>query len=129
MYALCPPVHFVVLTFSISCFFVHTLELEMMNAAIALVLGAISLAVALADPRVMIESTYTETQGLNDLAKTAWKDKGGKYMGTGTDIKQMSDPYYIHELNDTRDFGMITPTNAMKVRSVPGMNALVICRY
>ncbi|KAG1695190.1 hypothetical protein DVH05_020831 [Phytophthora capsici] len=63
----------------------------------------------------MVESTYTDPQGLNDLAKTAWQEKGGKYMGTATDIKQLGDPYYIKVLNDTSDFGVITPTNAMKV--------------
>ncbi|KAG6582985.1 putative glycosyl hydrolase family 10 protein [Phytophthora cinnamomi] len=86
----------------------------MINAAFALLLGACSLVVAVADPRVMIETTYTATEGLNDLAKTAWKDKGGKYMGTATDLKQLSDPYYLQVLNDTHDFGMITPANAMK---------------
>ncbi|KUF82637.1 hypothetical protein AM588_10000423 [Phytophthora nicotianae] len=82
-----------------------------MNAVIALALGASSLAVAIADPRVMIESTYTDTKGLNDLAKSM----GNKYMGTATDIKQLSDKYYTGELNTTQDFGMITPANAMKV--------------
>ncbi|KAE8909739.1 hypothetical protein PF003_g5830 [Phytophthora fragariae] len=89
-------------------------QAHMINAAFALVLGACSLAVAVADPRVMIETTYTSSEGLNDLAKTAWKSKGGKYMGTATDIKQLSDPYYLQVLNDTHDFGVITPTNAMK---------------
>ncbi|ETL27173.1 hypothetical protein L916_19259 [Phytophthora nicotianae] len=106
------PVHLVVLTFFISRFVAH--EREMMNVFITLVLGASSLAVAFGDPRVMIESTYTETKGLNDLAKTAWQNRGGKYMGTATDIKQLGDPYYIQKLNSTSDFGMITPSNAMK---------------
>jgi hypothetical protein len=87
-----------------------------MNAAVALVLAASSLTVAVADPRVMIESTYTKPEGLNDLARTAWKERGGKYMGTATDVKQLGDPYYIQMLNDTSEFGMITPANAMKVR-------------
>lgn len=86
----------------------------MMNAFIALVLGASVLASAFGDPRVMIESTYTDTKGLNDLAKSAWQNRGGKYMGTATGIKQLSDPYYIQKLNGTSDFGMITPVNAMK---------------
>ncbi|KUF87995.1 hypothetical protein AM588_10001665 [Phytophthora nicotianae] len=106
------PVHLVVLTFFISRFVAH--EREVMNVFITLVLGASSLAVAFGDPRVMIESTYTETKGLNDLAKTAWQNRGGKYMGTATDIKQLGDPYYIQKLNSTSDFGMITPSNAMK---------------
>ncbi|KAL4168878.1 hypothetical protein KRP22_012268 [Phytophthora ramorum] len=82
-----------------------------MNAVIALMLGATSLAVALADPRVMIESTYTDTKGLNDLAQEAM---GIKYMGTATGIKQLRDAHYTQELNNTHDFGAITPTNAMK---------------
>ncbi|KAE8996933.1 hypothetical protein PR003_g19775 [Phytophthora rubi] len=83
----------------------------MMNAAIAFALGASSLAVAAAqETRVMIESTYTDTKGLNDLAKSM----GSKYMGTATDIKQLGDQYYTGELNNTQDFGMITPANAMK---------------
>ncbi|KAL3656840.1 hypothetical protein V7S43_018297 [Phytophthora oleae] len=81
-----------------------------MNAVIALALGASSLALAVADPRVMIESTYTDTKGLNDLAKSM----GNKYMGTATDVKQLSDKYYTGELNNTQDFSMITPANAMK---------------
>lgn len=83
----------------------------MKNAAIALALAASSLAVAAQDTRVMIESTYTDTKGLNDLAKSM----GSKYMGTATDIKQLGDQYYTGELNTTKDFGMITPANAMKV--------------
>jgi len=94
---------------------------SMMNAAIALALGASSLAVAVADPRVMIESTYTDTKGLNDLAKTM----GSKYMGTVTDVKQLSDKYYSAVLNDTSDFGMITPAN-MKVRSLLMDEALLL---
>lgn len=93
----------------------------MMNAAIALALGASSLAVAFADPRVMIESTYTDTKGLNDLAKSM----GNKYMGTATDIKQLSDKYYAGELNNTQDFGMITPANAMKVCTVTSYEVFV----
>ncbi|KAG2893630.1 hypothetical protein PC129_g12270 [Phytophthora cactorum] len=108
------PVHLVVLTFSISRFVAHAPERERMNVFISLVLGASLLAVAFGDPRVMIESTYTDTKGLNDLAKTAWQNKGGKYMGTATDIKQLGDPYYIQKLNGTSDFGTITPANAMK---------------
>ncbi|OWZ05768.1 Endo-1,4-beta-xylanase [Phytophthora megakarya] len=86
----------------------------MMRTVITWLLGASMLVVALADPRVMIDSTYTDTKGLNDLAKTAWQNRGGKYMGTATDLKQLGDPYYIKELNDTSQFGMITPANAMK---------------
>ncbi|CEG45746.1 endo--beta [Plasmopara halstedii] len=85
----------------------------MVNVLIVLLLNASWLVVAFGDPRVMIESTYTDTKGLNDLAKTAWQNKGGKYMGTATDVKQLADPYYKAQLKDTSDFGMITPINAM----------------
>ncbi|GMF36184.1 unnamed protein product [Phytophthora lilii] len=85
----------------------------MMNAAIALVLGASSLAVAAADPRVMIESTYTDTKGLQDLANSM----GGKYFGTATGLKQLGDKYYDEELSNTHDFGVITPINVMMVRA------------
>ncbi|KAG1706720.1 hypothetical protein DVH05_027574 [Phytophthora capsici] len=84
-----------------------------MSAFITLVFSASLLVIVNADPRVMVESMYTDPQGLNDLAKTAWQSRGGKYMGTATDIKQLGDPYYINALNDTKDFGMITPANAM----------------
>uniref|UniRef100_A0AAV1TEN4 endo-1,4-beta-xylanase n=1 Tax=Peronospora matthiolae TaxID=2874970 RepID=A0AAV1TEN4_9STRA len=85
--------------------------------AVAMVLmlrAACTLALALADSRVMIGSMYTAKQGLNDLAKTAWNERGGKYMGTATDVKQLSDPYYVVGVNNTHDFGMITPTKAME---------------
>ncbi|KAH7489069.1 Endo-1,4-beta-xylanase A [Phytophthora ramorum] len=81
-----------------------------MTGIAVLVLGATSLAVALADPRVMIESTYTDTKGLNDLAQTML---GGKYMGTATDTKQLKDKHYTQELNNAKDFSVITPTNAL----------------
>ncbi|CAI5729525.1 unnamed protein product [Peronospora destructor] len=82
----------------------------MMNAAIAFALGACLVAVTIADIRVMIVSTYTGDKGLNDLAKSM----GNKYMGTTTDIKQLSDTYYARELNNTQNFGMISPVNSMK---------------
>ena len=86
-----------------------------MAVAMMMMLSACTLAVTLADPRVMIGSMYTAKQGLNDLAKTAWKEKVDKYMGTATDVKQLSDPYYVVGVNNTHDFGMITPTKAMEV--------------
>ncbi|KAI9918753.1 hypothetical protein PsorP6_011260 [Peronosclerospora sorghi] len=82
---------------------------KMKTATIALALSARLLLVALADPRVMIESTYTDPKGLNDLAKTM----GNKYMGTATDVKQLSDRFYTEELSNTHDFGVITPLKAM----------------
>lgn len=88
----------------------------MVKTFIALLLNARFLTVAFGDPRIMIESTYTNSTGLNDLAKTAWQEKGGKYMGTATDVKQLDDPFYIEQLENTSDFGMITPINAMQVR-------------
>ncbi|CAI5700747.1 unnamed protein product [Peronospora effusa] len=81
----------------------------MMNAAITFALGACLVAVAIADIRVMIGSTYTGPKGLNDLATSM----GEKYMGTTTDIKQLSDKFYATELNNTHNFGMISPANSM----------------
>ena len=82
-----------------------------MNTAIAFALGASLVAVTIAQPRVMIESTYTGNKGLNDLAESI----ENRYMGTTTDIKQLSDKYYAEELKNTRDFGMISPINSMNV--------------
>ncbi|CAH0477555.1 unnamed protein product [Peronospora belbahrii] len=79
-----------------------------MMAAIAFAVGASLVANAFADPRVMIESTYTGKKGLNDLAKDL-----GKYMGTAIDIKQLSDKCQAGVLKDTKEFGMITPANSM----------------
>ncbi|POM61306.1 Glycosyl hydrolase family 10 protein [Phytophthora palmivora] len=35
-------------------------------------------------------------------------------MGTATDIGELNDPYYVNQLKNTSEFGMITPANAMK---------------
>ncbi|CAH0484749.1 unnamed protein product [Peronospora farinosa] len=82
----------------------------MMNAAIAFALGASSVAVTIAQPHLMIGSTYTGVKGLNDLAKSL----ANRYMGTTTDTIQLSDKYYAEELKNSRDFGMITPLNSMQ---------------
>ena len=36
-------------------------------------------------------------------------------MGTATDVKQLSDPYYVVGVNNTHDLGMMTPMKAMEV--------------
>ncbi|KAH7476621.1 Endo-1,4-beta-xylanase [Phytophthora ramorum] len=61
-----------------------------------------------------VKSTYSGSKGLNDLAKTT-----GRYMGTATDIGELSDTYYAKQLKNISDFGMITPANAMKHQQVP----------
>ncbi|GMF63783.1 unnamed protein product [Phytophthora fragariaefolia] len=78
-----------------------------MKFGISLIIGALSLVIAKGD--TIIKSTYVGSKGLNDLAKVA-----GRYMGMATDIGELSDPYYVKQLKNVSDFGMITPTNAMK---------------
>ncbi|KAJ8550548.1 hypothetical protein ON010_g10521 [Phytophthora cinnamomi] len=78
-----------------------------MKLGISLIIGVLSLAVARGDS--FIKSTYSGSKGLNDLAKAT-----GRYMGTATDIGELSDPYYVKQLKNISDFGMITPGNAMK---------------
>jgi len=68
--------------------------------------GAGSIAVASADDILL--STYTGTDGLHELATAQ-----GKYFGTASDLP--SDEYYTAQLKNVKDFGMITPGNAMKV--------------
>jgi hypothetical protein len=80
-----------------------------MKIGVLFILGALSLASARGDS--IVKSTYSGTKGLNDLAKAA-----GRYMGTATDIGELSDPYYVKQLKNISEFGMITPANAMKVR-------------
>lgn len=80
-----------------------------MKFGFSLILGSISLAVARGDS--IVKSTYSGSKGLNDLAKAT-----GRYMGTATDNGELSDPYYVKQLKNASEFGMITPGNAMKVR-------------
>ncbi|KAF9450085.1 glycoside hydrolase family 10 protein [Macrolepiota fuliginosa MF-IS2] len=47
---------------------------------------------------------------LNTAARVA----GKKYFGTATNEFQFSDAPYLAELNNTQDFGQLTPANAMK---------------
>ncbi|EGZ20278.1 glycosyl hydrolase family 10 protein [Phytophthora sojae] len=70
-----------------------------MKSGIALIVGALS----------FIKSSYSGSKGLNDLAKAT-----DRYMGTATDIGELSDPYYVKQLKNASEFGMITPANAMK---------------
>ncbi|KAK1931696.1 Endo-1 [Phytophthora citrophthora] len=78
-----------------------------MKFGASLIVGLLSLAAARGDS--IIKSTYTSTKGLNDLAKAT-----GRYMGTATDNGELSDPYYVKQLKNGSEFGMITPGNAMK---------------
>jgi hypothetical protein len=80
----------------------------MMKRMLALLVGVGSLAVVSAD--APLKSTYTGSSGLNDLAKTK-----GKYFGTASDLP--TDSYYTAQLKNIKDFGMLTPGNAMKVRA------------
>lgn len=83
-----------------------------MNRALSLLAGAGSLAVVTAE--TLTESTYTGSSGLHDLAKAT-----GRYFGTATNL-EASDSYYTTQLENTADFGMYTPANAMKVRTAHG---------
>ena len=55
----------------------------------------------------------SDTQGLNDLAKAT----GKVYFGTAADIPgpELSDVGYMTVLNNTHEFGQLTPANYMKV--------------
>ncbi|KAE8889598.1 hypothetical protein PF005_g311 [Phytophthora fragariae] len=92
------------------------------NGRFALIVGALSLAVARGDS--FIKSTYAGSKGLNDLAKAT-----GRYMGTAADIGELSDPYYVKQLKNISGFGMITPANAMKWdANEPSQNAFSITK-
>ncbi|MCJ1390275.1 hypothetical protein MMC18_003133 [Xylographa bjoerkii] len=54
----------------------------------------------------------SDTQGLNDLAKAT----GKLYLGTAADIPgpELSDVGYMTLLNNTHEFGQLTPANYMK---------------
>lgn len=51
---------------------------------------------------------------LNELAQKA----GKLYFGTATDNGELSNTTYKRILDDTREFGQLTPSNGMKVRFV-----------
>lgn len=60
---------------------------------------------------------------LNELAKAA----GKLYFGTATDNPELSNSTYISILDDTREFGQLTPSNGMKVpRGLPSIAASYI---
>jgi GH35 family endo-1,4-beta-xylanase len=71
-------------------------------------LSIAALAVATANG-ALLESTYTGTKGLHELATAQ-----GKYMGTATDNGELTDTYYVAALQNISEFGMITPGNSMK---------------
>ncbi|KAH7930674.1 endo-1,4-beta xylanase, partial [Leucogyrophana mollusca] len=50
------------------------------------------------------------TAGLNNLAKAA----GKKYFGSATDNPELTDTAYVAILNETSEFGQLTPGNSMK---------------
>ena len=54
----------------------------------------------------------SDTQGLNDLAKAT----GKLYLGTAADIPgpELSDVGYMTVLNNSHEFGQLTPANYMK---------------
>ena len=58
-------------------------------------------------------SQETGTKGLNDYAK----ETGKAYFGTAADIPgpEQQDDAYMTQLNNTHDFGQLTPANYMKV--------------
>ncbi|KAK8203581.1 hypothetical protein M8818_005228 [Zalaria obscura] len=58
--------------------------------------------------------TATQTIGFNKAAKSL---SPKRYFGTAADIPgtgENQDPYYMAELNNTKDFGQLTPANIMK---------------
>ena len=65
-------------------------------------------------PTSTVVATATGTLGLNDYAKAA----GKIYFGTAADIPgpEQQDVAYMTQLNNTHDFGQLTPANYMKVR-------------
>ena len=54
--------------------------------------------------------TPISTAGLHTLAKAA----GKLYFGTATDNPELTDTAYAAKLNDSKEFGQITPGNSMK---------------
>ena len=58
----------------------------------------------------IVKSTYTGSSGLHDMAKAT-----GKYMGTSVD-QDIKDFAALKVLKNGKEFGMVTPANAMKVR-------------
>ncbi|CAI5714118.1 unnamed protein product [Hyaloperonospora brassicae] len=77
-----------------------------MKQAIGVALWLSSLATVSGDS--IVKSTYTGSSGLHDMAKAT-----GKYMGTSVD-QDIKDSAALKVLNNGKDFGMVTPANAMK---------------
>ena len=64
-------------------------------------------------PTATATATTPAKTGLNELAKQA----GKVYFGTAVDIPgtaEENDKYYLQQLDNTRDFGQLTPANYMK---------------
>ncbi|GMG01471.1 unnamed protein product [Aspergillus oryzae var. brunneus] len=56
---------------------------------------------------------HAQAAGLHDAAVA----KGLLYFGTATDNPELTNTSYVTQLNNTGDFGQITPGNSQKVRS------------
>lgn len=56
------------------------------------------------------ESDHAEIMGLNQLAV----DAGLSYFGTATDVNEITDEAYRLILDDSNEFGMLTPGNSLK---------------
>lgn len=57
------------------------------------------------------DSHSTNAAGLHSAAVS----KGLSYFGTATDNPELTDATYMKQLNNTDDFGQVTPGNSMKV--------------
>lgn len=53
----------------------------------------------------------TNAAGLHSAAVA----KGLDYLGTATDNPELTDSAYMKQLNNTDDFGQLTPGNSLKV--------------
>ena len=58
-------------------------------------------------PFVVAAARHRHHTGLNVLAKA----KGKLYFGSATDNPELTDPAYVAGLDNTKDFGQITPVS------------------
>lgn len=59
----------------------------------------------------MLTTYSTNAAGLHSAAVA----KGLDYLGTATDNPELTDSAYMKQLNNTDDFGQLTPGNSLKV--------------
>ena len=59
----------------------------------------------------MLTTYSTNAAGLHSAAVA----KGLDYLGTATDNPELTDSAYMKQLNNTGDFGQLTPGNSLKV--------------